>query len=100
MLTLRYVAFRFATSRGNFVCTPEQIADRLQLWFEGEAADGFNLFESLPYQLDVFVDQVVPILQARGLLRQDYEGATLRDNLGLPFAVNRYTAQRRIKAAG
>jgi len=99
-LTLRQAALRFATPRGNFVGTPEQIADRLQLWFESEGADGFVLFEPLPRQFDVFVDHVVPILQARGLLREEYEGTTFRENLGLPFPVNRYTEQLRIKAAG
>ncbi len=99
-LTLRQVALRFATPRGNFVGTPEQIADRLQLWFESEGADGFMLFESLPRQLDIFVDHVVPILQARGLVRQEYEGVTLRDNLDLPYPVNRYTAQAERQGRG
>jgi hypothetical protein len=40
--------------------------------------------------LEAFVELVVPILQARGLFRTDYEGATFRDNLGLDFPVNRY----------
>ncbi|HYP56773.1 MAG TPA: LLM class flavin-dependent oxidoreductase [Beijerinckia sp.] len=98
-LTLRQAALRFATPRGNFVGTPEQIADRLQLWFENDGADGFVLFESLPHQLDIFVDHVVPILQARGLLRRQYEGATFRENFGLSFPVNRYAAQRNRTAA-
>ncbi|WP_342767185.1 hypothetical protein [Branchiibius hedensis] len=29
------------------------------------------------------MDQVVPLLQERGVFRTDYEGATLRENLGL-----------------
>ncbi|RZK33877.1 MAG: LLM class flavin-dependent oxidoreductase, partial [Hymenobacter sp.] len=31
------------------------------------------------------VEQVVPILQKRGLLRTDYTGTTLREHLGLPY---------------
>ncbi len=89
-LTLRQTALRFATPRGHFVGAPEQVADSLQHWFEERASDGFVLFESLPGQLEMFVELVVPILQARGLFRTDYEGATFRDSLGLDFPVNRY----------
>jgi hypothetical protein len=37
-----------------------------------------------PDALTEAVEQVVPILQARGLFRRDYEGTTLREHLGLP----------------
>lgn len=94
-LSLRDLALRIATPRGHFVGTPEQIADRFEQWLEGRGADGFNLFESLPGQLELFVDQVVPILQARGLYKHDYPGTTFRETLGLPVPVNRYTAARR-----
>ena len=93
-LSLREVALRFATPKSQFVGTPAQVADRLQLWFERRGADGFNLFESLPGQLEAFVEGVIPELQKRGLFRTDYEGETLRDNLGLDFPINRYTAAR------
>jgi hypothetical protein len=33
---------------------------------------------------------VVPELQRRGLFRRDYEGATLREHLGLPRPASRY----------
>jgi FMN-dependent oxidoreductase (nitrilotriacetate monooxygenase family) len=98
-LTIRQIAQQLATPRGAFVGTPDQIADRLQEWFENEGADGYVLFESLPGQLDIFVDQVVPILQARGLYREEYEGATFRENLGLDFPVNRYTERRGAQSA-
>jgi len=98
-LTLRQIAQRLATPRGAFVGTPERVADRLQAWFENEGADGYVLFEALPGQLDVFVDQVVPILQARGLFRDDYEGSTFRENLGLDVPVNRHTAARKARSA-
>lgn len=89
-LTLRQTALRFATPRGHFVGAPEQVADSLQKWFEERGADGFVLFESLPGQLEAFVELVVPILQARGLFRTKYEGSTFRDSLGLDYPVNRY----------
>jgi N-acetyl-S-(2-succino)cysteine monooxygenase len=43
-----------------------------------------------PGAFDDFVDQVVPILQHRGLFRTDYTGRTLRDHLGLPRPPNRH----------
>ena len=71
-------------SHGSIVGTPEQIADHIVSWFEAGAADGFNIMPPyFPSELDVFVDQVIPILQRRGLFRTAYEGATLRDHLGL-----------------
>jgi len=54
----------------------------------------------LPTGLTDFVDQVVPLLQRRGLFRTEYEGTTLRDNLGLARPVNRFAAQRQARAAG
>ncbi|MGO4167814.1 LLM class flavin-dependent oxidoreductase [Novosphingobium sp. YAF33] len=93
-LTLGEIALRVATPRSHFTGTPEQIADRFQLWLEQRGSDGFNLFESLPGQLEVFVDQVVPILQARGIYKRDYPGSTLRETLGLDVPVNRNTAAR------
>ncbi|MEX3918625.1 LLM class flavin-dependent oxidoreductase [Paraburkholderia sp. BR10872] len=66
------------------VGTPEQIANDIEHWFKGEAADGFNLMpDALPDGLEAFVDGVVPILQRRGLFRTEYEGNTLRSHLGL-----------------
>jgi N-acetyl-S-(2-succino)cysteine monooxygenase len=74
------------------VGTPEQVADGLIEWFDSGAADGFNIMPSwFPGAFDDFVDQVVPILQRKGKFRLDYEGATLRDHLGLPQPENRFT---------
>lgn len=98
-LTLRQVVQRLATPRGAFVGSAETVADVLEKWFEERAADGFVIFEALPGQLDLFVERVVPILQARGLFREEYEGETFRENLGLDFPVNRYTAARSERAA-
>jgi FMN-dependent oxidoreductase (nitrilotriacetate monooxygenase family) len=89
-LTLRQLALRTATPRPNAIGTPEQIADLIQEWFEGGAADGFNIRTVVPNGLSDFVDLVVPILQERGLFRKSYEAETLRGNLGLPVPKNRY----------
>jgi N-acetyl-S-(2-succino)cysteine monooxygenase len=75
--------------------TAEEIADSMAHWVDGGAADGFNIMSlTYPTELDEFVDQVIPILQQRGLYRTEYEGRTLRENLGLPIPVNRWTAAR------
>ncbi|MDO3413079.1 LLM class flavin-dependent oxidoreductase [Saccharibacillus sp. CPCC 101409] len=94
-LTLRQVALRSATPKTSFIGTAEEVADRIQEWFEAEAADGFIIHTDVPSGLRDFVEQVVPILQQRGLYRLDYESDTLRGNLGLPIPENRYTAERR-----
>jgi alkanesulfonate monooxygenase SsuD/methylene tetrahydromethanopterin reductase-like flavin-dependent oxidoreductase (luciferase family) len=64
--------------------TPASIADQLEDWFVSGAVDGFNIMPPcLPGSLDDFVNLVIPELQRRGLFRTEYEGATLRENLGL-----------------
>ena len=91
-LTLRHLFYRVAAARGHLllVGTPLRIADKLQSWFEAGAADGFNVMPPFfPGQFDAFVDGVVPVLQARGLFREDYAGTTLRDHLGLCRPVRR-----------
>lgn len=79
--------------RGHWqlIGTVEQVADQLQEWFEHEAADGFNVLPpTTPGGLNDFVDLVVPELQRRGLFRTEYEGKTLRENLGLARPENQY----------
>lgn len=98
-LTLGEIARRVATPRSTWTGTPETIANVFEQWLDGRGADGFNLFESLPGQLELFVDQVVPLLQARGIFRTEYPGTTFRDTLGLDKPVNRYTAQRLARSA-
>lgn len=90
-LTLRQVALRAATPRGQFIGTPERIADQIQQWHEEEAADGFIIHSTFPSGLNDFVELVVPILQERGIYRTEYEADTLRGNLGVPIPANRYT---------
>lgn len=92
-LTLRQLYERIAGARGHWtvVGTPETIADQLQLWFENGAADGFNVMPPwLPGGLQEFIDLVVPVLQQRGLFRTEYEGNTLRENLGLSRPQNQF----------
>ena len=97
-LTLRQVALRFATPRGDLVGTPEQIADKFELWLETRASDGFVLGESLPGQFQLLVEQVVPLLQQRGIFREDYEGVTFRESLGIDVPANRFTVQKASRA--
>ena len=69
--------------------TPDEIADSMEEWVEGHAADGFNImYLTYPEGLTDFVDQVIPILQDRGLFRTEYESRLLRENLGLPIPEN------------
>ena len=91
-LTVRQLAQRLGGYSGlAFVGTPESIADGMEEWLVGEACDGFNvMFPFLPEGLDDFVDKVVPELQRRGIFRREYEGRTLRENLGLPRPANRF----------
>ena len=66
------------------IAGPEQFADLVDEWVSGGASDGFTLQPAtVPEDLELFVDHVVPILQDRGLFRREYEGVTLRDHLGL-----------------
>jgi FMN-dependent oxidoreductase (nitrilotriacetate monooxygenase family) len=85
--TIRQLLRRLAGGRGHWVIagTPEEIADSIQQWFEGGAADGFNVMPPwLTGGFDAFVEHVVPILRKRGLFREEYSGTTLRDHYGLP----------------
>lgn len=62
-----------------------EAADHMQTWFEAGAADGFWISPDVNSDgIDAFVNEVVPILQQRGLFHQNYEGKTLREHLGAP----------------
>ena len=76
--------------------TPSEMVDVMQDWFENDACDGFNITPThLPGGCEDFVEMITPELQQRGLFRTEYEGRTLRENLGLKRPVNRYAAERR-----
>lgn len=84
--TLRQLLGRLAAGGGHctMVGTPEAIADKMEHWFCNEGADGFNLMPpALPDSFDDFAEQVIPILQKRGIFRREYTGNTLREHLGL-----------------
>lgn len=94
-LTVRDLYLRIAGARGHWqlVGTPEQIADQLEERFQNYGADGFNIMApTLPGGLTDFIKLVVPELRRRGLFRDEYEGSTLRDHLGLrrPQPVRRH----------
>jgi alkanesulfonate monooxygenase len=91
-LTVRQLAQRVGGYGGlSFVGTPKTIADQMEEWLMSRGSDGFNImFPYLPGGLDDFVDRVVPELQKRGIFRKEYEGPTLRENLGLPRPKNRF----------
>ena len=85
-LTLRELLARFAGGRGHytFAGTPEQVVDLIVDWFGDGAADGFNVMPPvIPAMLDPFIEQVIPLLQRRGLFRTEYAGTTLREHYGL-----------------
>jgi alkanesulfonate monooxygenase len=91
-LTVRQLA-QIAGSFGglSFVGTAATIADQMEEWLLADGCDGFNvMFPYVPGGLDDFVDAVIPELQRRDLFRREYEGKTLRENLGLPRPENRF----------
>jgi alkanesulfonate monooxygenase SsuD/methylene tetrahydromethanopterin reductase-like flavin-dependent oxidoreductase (luciferase family) len=95
--TIRQLYKWVASARGHYtiIGTPTQIADELQAWFENEGADGFNILPPWSTSVfDDFIELVIPELQRRGLFRTAYEGRTLRENLGLPKPINRWTVAR------
>ena len=96
-LTIRQLYLSVAGGNGHrtVIGTPADIADAMEEWFHHEAADGFNILPPwLPGGLDDVVDMVVPELQRRGLYRTAYEGSTLRENLGIPYATFGKVAHR------
>jgi len=91
-LTVRQLAQRYGGYSGlAFVGTSETIADEMAQWLGERGSDGFNIvFPYLPQGLDDVVNQLVPELQRRGIFRQDYEGTTLREHLGLARPANSF----------
>jgi N-acetyl-S-(2-succino)cysteine monooxygenase len=84
---LAQVAMRFDT----VAMTPPSVCDHIEEYVTTGAADGFNVsFSDASGSLDLFVDEVIPELQRRGLFQTEYRGRTLRENLGLPRPQNRF----------
>ncbi len=94
---MRQLAQRLGGYSGlAMVGTVNSIADEMEEWLMTEASDGFTImFPYLPEGLDDFCAKLVPELQRRGLFRRDYEGRTLRENLGLPRPENRFFETRK-----
>ena len=91
-LTVRQLAQRIGGhSSLCLMGPPELVADQMEEWLSTGGADGFTIqFPYLPQGLNDFVEKLVPILQKRGIYREDYEGNTLRENLGLPRPENQF----------
>lgn len=99
-LTVRQLSRRIRSGHRLIVGSPEQVADTMTEWFLSGAADGFNIMPDMfPSGCEIFVDEVVPLLQRRGVFRTDYQGPTLRDHLGLPYPESRYAAAPRSRRA-
>ncbi|WP_068280986.1 NtaA/DmoA family FMN-dependent monooxygenase, partial [Aldersonia kunmingensis] len=84
-VTLRHVLR--LTDAGNshlrFVGTPELVADRIEEWFVGGGADGFNINPAITLSgLTDFVEHVVPLLQKKGIYKLDYADTDLRTAFG------------------
>ncbi|WP_026912660.1 NtaA/DmoA family FMN-dependent monooxygenase [Patulibacter minatonensis] len=100
-LTLREtVLYAERRTRTAFVGAPRTVADEIERWFLGRAADGFIMHVTVPSAFDRFAGEVLPILRERGLFRTAYEADTLRGNLGLPVPENVHTALRRTVGTG
>jgi alkanesulfonate monooxygenase len=102
-LTIRQLYQSIAGARGHkqIVGTPASIVDELESWFLNDGADGFNIMPPyLPGGLDDFVELVIPELRRRGLFRSEYEGATLRENLGLSRPANQFSNAASAPPAG
>jgi FMN-dependent oxidoreductase (nitrilotriacetate monooxygenase family) len=95
-MTIRQIGRVLAMSQAHRVAygTPKELADDMQARLEADACDGFNLlFAHYPQPVEEFVTLLVPELQRRGIFRTEYEGKTLRANLGLPDPTMRSTRE-------
>ncbi len=85
-LTLRDVAIRWGLAVGmpQLVGSPEQVADQIETIWRETGCHGFNVTPNImPVSVDDFVNEVVPILQKRGVYPTEYLGTTLRENVEL-----------------
>jgi FMN-dependent oxidoreductase (nitrilotriacetate monooxygenase family) len=89
-LTIRQL-MQVAARTGAIAGSAQTIADRIEEWVVARGADGFNItFADTSDSLDVFVDEVIPELQRRGVFHDDYRGSTLRESVGIPRPAGRY----------
>ena len=95
--TLRQMAMRSAAGKHHWtlIGSVRQVADQLEDWFVNGGADGFNVLPSdVPGSINALVDKLVPELQRRGLFRTEFQGRTLRENLGLRRPADKSTRAR------
>jgi FMN-dependent oxidoreductase (nitrilotriacetate monooxygenase family) len=100
--TVRRLLHRLAGARGHrvFTGTAEQVADTIEEWVRGGAADGFNVMPPFyPGGLELFTSRVVPLLRERGLFREEYTGTTLREHLGLGLPRSRFAEEPGVSLA-
>jgi FMN-dependent oxidoreductase (nitrilotriacetate monooxygenase family) len=99
-LSVRQLSQRILVGHRLVVGTPEQVADTLEHWFRAGAADGFNIMPDMfPSGVQIFVDEVVPLLRKRGVFRHEYTSTTLRGHLGLPTVTSRYASSAQRESA-
>lgn len=102
-LTIRqlYKKIGMAQEHKTVVGTAKDIVDEMEAWIEEGAADGYNITPThLPHGIDDFVEFVLPELRRRGRFRDEYEGRTFRENLGLPVPASRYARAAEALLAG
>jgi FMN-dependent oxidoreductase (nitrilotriacetate monooxygenase family) len=91
-----YKKIGMAQEHMTVVGTAADVADQMEEWVDTGAADGFNVAPThLPHGIHDFAEYVVPELQRRGRFREEYEGETLRENLGVGTPKSRYAKEAR-----
>jgi alkanesulfonate monooxygenase SsuD/methylene tetrahydromethanopterin reductase-like flavin-dependent oxidoreductase (luciferase family) len=89
-LTLREMANKYTRGSKAMCATANEVADFMESWIEQRCCDGFMLSPAVvPGSLKEFIDEVVPVLQERGIYKTAYKGKTLRENLGLYPVANK-----------
>lgn len=85
-LTLRELIIQAQETGHWFTAgTPEQLADAIEQRYRAGVLDVISLHGlGQPDQEDLLVNGLLPVLRKRGLLDEDYQGDTFRENLGLP----------------
>jgi len=80
---LREIATRkVSLDSAPFIGAPERVADSLAGTMEAVGGDGFAIRQAIwPGFVNPFVEQVIPLLQQRGVVRTEYTGTMLREHL-------------------
>ncbi len=89
-LTMRQLVNGF-NGLNIYPASAEAAADQFEDYFRSDACDGFILqISHMPEGVEDFCNLVAPLLRERGILRSEYSGGTLRENLGLPRPANQF----------